>query len=294
MTRYVPGPRCVAAASVLALLTASPALADPSGYVSISGGLDNMSISGGITNQDIDGSAIQVLASGVYMFTPVLGVQGDVHLTWRSFEFDSADMDATSLDGAVHGFYRESDKFLVGGFVQFGGDRLGTDIGNLDFSRNYAGAEGQVYVDSLTLSGQLGLQQIEIEQSGLGMGMDGWFGSLEARYFLTPDFRIDGRLGVSSYDFDLAQTTFTTLSIGVGAEYKLENLPVSLFASYDLYSTSVDMPASPTFDEHRLLVGAKFAIGEDSLLDRDRNGASLRSVSAPIQPFALGGGSPPP
>ena len=134
------------------------------------------------------------------------------------------------------------------------------------------------------------MQQQEWSQSGYGLGTNGWFGSLEARYFLTPDLRIEAHVGVSSYDLDFIETvTFTTVSAGIGAEYKLENLPVSLFASYDFYSTSYDYNGgpAPTLDEHRLMVGAKFAIGEDSLLERDRNGATLKPVEVPFQfPFS--------
>ena len=65
------------------------------------------------------------------------------------------------------------------------------------------------------------------------------FGSLEARYFLTPDFRIDAHAGLSTLtDGVVPTTTATTLNLGVGAEYRLENLPVSLFATYDCFTTT--------------------------------------------------------
>jgi hypothetical protein len=278
----------LAASSAISALATSGAFADPSGNVAISGGLDNLTFSSETDSDTAEGSALQFLASGVYMFTPVLGVQGDVRAAFRTHEQGGLELNTTSLDGALHGFYREQDQFLVGAFFQFGGDQFSTDFFDVDASRNYAGAEAQVYLDNLTLYGQAGLQQYEMDQSGFGFSMNGWFGSVEARYFLTPDFRIDAHVGVSSYDLDFIEAaTFTTANVGIGAEYKLENLPISLFASYDFYSTSYDFNggAAPTIDEQRLLVGVKFAIGEDSLLARDRNGATLKPVEVPYQTF---------
>lgn len=283
MIRYSLTPRRVLAASALALLSVSPALADPSGFVSIGGGIDNVSVEFGGDSESVDGSAIQLLASGVYMFTPTLGAQGDVVVNWRSHDLMGETYDSNSIDGALHGFYREQDRFLVGSFFQFGGDTLSVDSFEADLSRRYAGAEGQVYLDNVTLYGQIGWQQMEQDAFGTSITADGWFGTFEARYFLTPDLRIDGHVGIATWEqtfpFDV---TLTTVNLGIGAEYKLENLPVSLFASYDYYTTSYDQTPSPTVDRHRFLVGAKIAIGEDSLLDRDRSGASLKPVEAPF------------
>jgi len=280
----------LAASAAVSALATSAALADPSGFVAISGGLNNLTIDYGSGSETADGSALQFLASGVYMFTPVLGAQGDIRAAFRTYDMSGMDVETRSLDGALHGFYREQDQFLVGAFFQFGGDEFSSGLYDIDVSRNYAGAEAQVYLDNLTLYGQLGLQQQEWGQTGYSVSMNGWFGSLEARYFLTPDLKIEAHVGVSSYDLDFIETmTFTTVNAGIGAEYKLENLPVSLFASYDFYSTSYDYDggSAPTLDEQRLMVGVKFAIGEDSLLDRDRNGATLKPVEMPFQtPFS--------
>lgn len=278
----------LAASTAISALATSAALADPSGNVAISGGLDNLTFSFEGDSETAEGSALQFLASGVYMFTPVLGAQGDIRAAFRSYEQSGMELDTTSFDGALHGFYREQDQFLVGAFFQFGGDQLSSGHFEIDVSRNYAGAEAQVYLDNLTLYGQVGVQQYEMDESGSTLSMNGWFGSLEARYFLTPDLKIEAHVGVSAYDLDFIETVaFTTVSAGIGAEYKLENLPISLFASYDFYSTSYDFDGgpAPTLDEQRLMVGVKFAIGEDSLLARDRNGATLKPVDVPYQTF---------
>lgn len=267
-----------AIASFATLVAAPSALAEPSGFVSLSGAPNSWGFSYMGTEEAFDGMAVEALASGVYMFTPVLGAQGDVLLGSSTLNDDIGDITTTSIDGALHGFYREADKFLVGGFIQFGRDSVafdGVEAGEID--RAYIGGEAQVFVENLTLYGQAGMQQYQ-SNGGLDFGMDGWFGSLEARYFLTPDLRIEARVGLSTLDLGLLDISATTLTAGVGAEYRFDTLPVSVFARYDFAQTSYDFDPSPAIDSHRVTVGARFGIGEDSLLDRDRNGASLKPV----------------
>ncbi|RYE47454.1 MAG: hypothetical protein EOP24_11380 [Hyphomicrobiales bacterium] len=264
---------------------ATPALADPSGFISLGAGPGSQFISNGSDEDSEEGYAIRGAASGVYNFTPTLGVQGDLSFTYTSIDDDA--FARREIDGALHGFYREPDNFLVGGFVQLGRDTYlfdGDDEGSTD--RAYIGGEAQVYLDNLTLYAQGGMQQFTPDLS-FAPTFSGWFGQLEARYFLTPDFRIEAHVGANTLDF-LGSYTVTTVNLGIGAEYKLENLPVSLFAAYDYRNSTIDDPDAPTFGEHRLLVGAKFAIGEESLLGRDRNGASLSPVNTSL-PLTFGG-----
>lgn len=269
------------AALLVAAPFATPALGDPTGFISIGAGPAGAEFEYLGDSSSIDGFAVEALLSGVVMFTPVLGIQGDIQYTSRTLDDAGNDVTMSSFDGALHGFYREADKFLVGGFVQIGRDELSygsSDEANVD--RAYVGGEAQVYLDNLTLYGQAGMQQFESGSGSPSIGLSGWFVNGEARYFLTPNLRIEARAGFSTLDIDIASMTFDTASVGVGIEYKFDSLPVSLFAKYDYTTTSVDVTPSPTQSDHRFLVGARFALGEDSLLDRDRNGASLR----PVQP----------
>lgn len=281
------------AALLLAAPFATPALADPSGFVSIGAGPAGAETEFMGSSNAIDGFAVEALASGVYMFTPVLGVQGDVRYTSRTFEDVGGDMTTSSVDGALHGFYRESDQFLVGGFVQIGRDSLedgSFTAGTTD--RSYIGGEAQVFLGNATLYAQAGMQQFDVGSGMMSVGLSGWFGTVEARYFLTPDLRIEAHAGFNTLEFDIIAIALNTATIGVGAEYKFESLPISLFAKYDYTTTSFnDDGGSPTMSDHRFLVGARFAIGEDTLLDRDRNGASLRPVQSHL--VLSNFGSPP-
>jgi hypothetical protein len=269
-----------ATASMATLANAGTAHADPSGFVSVGAGFLQKVYDSGMSTFTEDGYAAEGRASGVYQFTPVLGAQGDVVLALDHLETDFSAFDRSSIDIALHGFYRDPERFLVGTFAQFGRDTL--DYGGLmstSWDRTYLGGEAQVFVQSLTLYAQGGMQKVApVDISG--PEVDGLFGSLEARYFLTPDFRIDAHAGLSTLTYDIGPGwTATTLNLGVGAEYRLENLPVSLFAKYDCFTTTFsDAPAGYSMDDHRFMIGAKFGIGEDSLLDRDRNGSSLKPV----------------
>jgi hypothetical protein len=292
------------AALLFAAPFATPALADPTGFISIGAGPSEIEIDNSSSSDtfNLDGYALEALLSGSIMLTPVLGIQGDVRFTSRTLEESGNDITTNSFDGALHGFYRESDKFLVGGFVQIGRDDVSynsTSEGKID--RAYVGGEAQVYLDNLTLYGQAGMQQLDFGGgSSMSIGLNGWFANAEVRYFLTPNLRIEARAGFSTLDFEILSATFDTVTIGAGVEYKLDSLPLSLFAKYDYSTTSAEamMSSDATIGSHRFLVGARFALGEDSLLDRDRNGASLRPVQADngfLDTFGgFGGGSPPP
>ncbi len=92
----------LAASTALVTLATSATLADPSGYVGISGGLDNLNISYGGDSETADGSQpCSSSPAASTMFTPVLGVQGDIRAAFRTYEQDEFEIDDTSLDGAV-------------------------------------------------------------------------------------------------------------------------------------------------------------------------------------------------
>ena len=218
-------------------------------------GPDHLVSDYGFGEYSMDGYTVQGRASGFYDVTPVLGVQGDVLLTYDNIDNGSGDTERRAIDLALHGFYREADKFLVGTFVQLGRDGLYYNGNHLvDADRAYLGAEAQAYIDNLTLYVQGGLQQMSYDQSN-APSFDGWFGSVEARYFLTPDFRIDAHAGLSTLSDDNYGYEFKTSNIGFGAEYKFEDRPMSLFAKYDFINSKYDSPGRDgSLDQHRILV----------------------------------------
>lgn len=238
------------------------------------------------------GKAAEMLASGSYDFTPNLGVQGDVRYEFGNFDTDTAgytsfNYDAHLFDAALHLFYRENDRFLVGGFVQLG--RTTRVVAGSEYvdNRYYAGGEAQAYFGNLTVYGQAG--GLGYRRDYTDFVVDGWFATVKARYFLTEDLRVDAHLGAEvEGQFDPEDQTFadaeplTTWNLGLGAEYKFQDTPFSIFAKYDFFDTAYE-DREFVRDRHRLLIGVKVQFDNDTLLDRDRSGPPLD----PVEPHTV-------
>lgn len=280
----------LAAATTAALILATaPALAASNtptiadGFVSIAGGGASLTDD---FSDSAQGLSVEGAASAEYNFSANLGFQGDLVLRSQdvtAFGFTNTDR---SLDAAVHAFYRQQDQYLLGGFAQFGVNNLldGEEFGE-DFDRYYAGAEGQLFFGDATLYGQAGFQQWR-DSAGDGSAANGWFANLEARYFLTPDFKIDAHVGGDQLRFgdDADDEEIDTWRAGVGAEYKLADAPFSIFAKYDFTHQQTQFSSSSGTNDNRILFGVKFNFGVDTLEQRDRTGASLKPVEA-TDPF---------
>ena len=238
------------------------------------------------------GKAAEVLASGSYDFTPTLGVQGDLRYEYGSFEpddpsFTSFTYDAQIFDAALHLFYREKDRFLIGGFAQVGKTTRAERVGEYVDNRYYGGGEAQGYFGNLTVYGQAG--GLAYRRDYTNYIVDGWFATLKARYFLTEDFRVDAHLGVEvEGQFDPEDQTYfdanlrTTWNFGLGAEYKFQDTPFSIFAKYDFFDTAYE-DREFVRDRQRLLVGVRVQFDDGTLLDRDRSGPPLD----PVEPHAV-------
>lgn len=281
------------ASTILSGLGISTALADPDFVAEFGAGPGNWTITDNGDDENevdsIDNVHLRGVASGQLSFDNGFGVQGDVLFRQMALEIQGYDVEQASLDGVLHLFYRDPEHFLLGGLVQLGQDSAtfdGEDSG-LDLHRALLAAEGQAFFDQFTLYGQLGLQNTSAD----GMSADGWFVTGEVRYFLTPNFKVEAHAAYDSLTIDAGSTPqeLKTFSMGLGAEYRFEDLPVSVFARYDLASTEVN-GGTASIDSHRALVGLKFSFGEETLQSRDRNGASLKPVEfGSIGNFFVGG-----
>lgn len=218
-------------------------------------------------------------ASVAYGFTPELGIQGDVLLSYEPLKFNTSDstLTATAADLALHAYYR-NDNFLVGGIVQLGRTSTQFNENNPNINdRRYLGIEGQLYLGNFTLYGQAGAKDLKTEDRNFS----GYFGKLEGRYFLTPDFRIEAHLGIGTLDLpELDDWVTTTVNVGLGAEYKFANMPLSIFADYDYYRGDFERSDDIVGERHRAVIGIRFQIEDETLMDRDRSGPSLE----PIEP----------
>lgn len=213
--------------------------------------------------------------SASYQFAPGLGVQGDAVIQHQELESFGTSTTVLRLDGAAHVYYRTED-VLLGTFAQIGEIEYTSESYNAATRFGYLGIEGQVYLDNLTLYAQVGLTGLENEYTE----GNGWFGTIEARYFLTPDFMVSASAGLVQYDLDYGMDfsdTTTNAVFGAGAEFKLPDLPLSLTVKAD-YVASRTANFGDAARSTRVMLGIKFGIGEDTLLDRDRGGVTLKPV----------------
>lgn len=250
-----------------------PSIAD--GFVSIAVG--GKSIADSFDSDTASGVSLEGAASGEYNFSANLGFQGDLVLKSQGFS-DSEFSEDRNVETAIHAFYR-NDQYLVGGFGQYGNDSLTIDgFGEgLSIDHFYGGVEGQAFFGNATIYAQAGAKEFRFE----GENIDGWFGTLEARYFLDPNFKIEAHVGGDTFgggDDFLKDDMMTTVHVGIGTEYRLPQSPISLFAKYDYSQHTFAEPGAAVLSDNRVLVGAKFNFDTPTLIQRDRSGASLKPV----------------
>ena len=283
-----------AAVSTLALVSTA-AHADTTkfdAYVGAAVGFDSNQISdtegsprGGVTF-DVRGS-VAVPIKGTN-----LGVQGDVEYSnteianFGNWGYGNAHFGQETV--ALHGFTR-TDKGLVGVIFQTTKQDAQDQyyFGNSD-RRNYFGAEGQLYLNKVTLSGQA----TYFIAGGSPLVSDGYTYTLDshgfdlaasAKYFVTPNTSLAAEAAFESaaYNYESVDTyTHNSWLAGFKAEHRLASTPVS-YSLEATYREGKYLNDNTTRDHDlRVLVGVKFNFGSKTLLQRDRNGASLETVKS--------------
>jgi len=202
--------------------------------------------------------------------TPSIGVQGDVVLRhetidrWGDDSFNGGDL-------ALHLYYSDPEIFALGVFGQVGRDASSL---NYIWDRVHLGVEAQLYLGDLTLYGQAG--RIQLQRPRDTTPFVGWFASGEVAYYITPDFKVEAHGGVTRtqlfyYDSD-------ALNVGLGAEYKFEDTPFSIFGSYDYFRSHFTTDLNTFMVQQRVQFGVKFNLDDGTLKDNDRNGIRLAPV----------------
>lgn len=262
MKRILLGATCAVA------LSAGAAVAEPNGYV---GGAWSQ------TNIEVMGSEADINSwSGEGKFVmPVggLGLQLDGNIA--SYDFEELGLDDVTVFSPTAHLFARSDAGLIGGFA---GWQHAEDV---DFWG--VGAEAEAYLDRFTVGGSLGWGTIDDADT------DVLSGTAQARVFVTDNLRLDGGLGLMKLDAGGSDTDLWSAS--VGGEWKLDNAPVSFTASYEHSELDdFDLDADTFRLGVRLNFGSGAAVGGsslmatgmsggDTLINRDRSGPSLGSVS---------------
>lgn len=233
------------AVAALALMAAAPAHA-ASGYVGAA--YQRAEVDTGLPGDDeVDGFGVE--AAAAFSASQNLGFDADIAYA------DSDDSDSTT-GGAAH-LYAKGTGYKFGGFVGL------ADAGDTVWS---VGVEGQRNYGQFTLAGAVGYASAD------DTDVDAWGADVEGRFFLSDNFRLDGKIGYASLEG--AGGDDDALSGGVGAEFQLANAPVSFRAGYS--HTELD---TADISSDAFTVGLRYNWG-GSLKDRDENGPSFAGLSS--------------
>ncbi len=271
-------------AAVAALLSVAPAFAQPmssfgpqpapvSGYLELYGTSTNDAYWSDYNPWPGFGGAARATWWMDSRYSLQLDLQGVGQ--WNSYPGYEMYYTYWNVQSFAHANMRGKD-FLLG---VFGGFNYGTDYDMFyGMVSGAAGIEGQWYMGNLTLNGQVGAHQVfrdYCDCKGSATFING-----EARWFLTPNTKVSLNVGRTSGDVWNSGDTYTMTNWGIEGEQKLGATPFSIFARYD--SLHYSYTGDPGYTATTFKGGIRMAIGERSLLDRDRNGSSLKVDLTPI------------
>lgn len=208
---------------------------------------------------------VEVDAGGISGDDNLLGVDGAVAFPAGSgmlFQLDGAFLSADEADvetllGSAH-FGVRNDTWAAGGYVGLTDNDADNGV--------FYGGEFVYYMPQLSLSAGVGAGSFDDSDTDL-FGVSG-----EGRYFVSDNFRIDGRLGILNIDDGVAEDD--GFQYGVGAEWKPDSFPVSFFAGAD-FANFDDSDVDITM----LQIGVRFDFGNGTLKARDRNGPAFKALS---------------
>lgn len=181
--------------------------------------------------------------------------------------------------GAVHAYWRDPSAYALGGFgtiTGYGGDGIGGE----NIYNFTVGPEAQVYMGNVTLYGQVYYGQLRA--NGSSEHIDDWGGRGVVRYFARDNLRFDAELGFSSVS--ISGEHLDTVTGALQAMYRFSGSPFSVFGRYQLDHESA---GGLSENIHKYVIGLRASFGSDTLLDEDRNGATMDTYRPNfILPFA--------
>jgi hypothetical protein len=285
----------VALASVAHAADMQPVLKAPAavdqqatGYVEVYTGWASTKFDVGSGSERFDGWALGGAGRGNYWFSPGMSVQVDAQAEGTSYDDKNGGHFSTQsyLVGG-HWSWRNPQQSLYGvfgGIGDAGGQRHGV-----------IGAEAQWYWNQFTLYGQGGYDSTLGTVSELGNvdSVNAWFIRGAGRYFINPNFLIEGTVMYANGSIDAIRgqsLDFQTWTWGVKGEWRLATAPFSVFAKYQGSDTKYDDINLKVTDQ-RVLFGLKLHMGDRTLQQTDRTGATLDIVSPlanPTSPLMFG------
>jgi len=180
-----------------------------------------------------------------------------------------------SLNLTGHASWRNPSSHLIGGFVTLSHM---VDDGYIAMGSIAGGIEGQMYLGNLTLYGLAGwAHQLWGTYGGScstcdpSYRMSVGFARGAARFFIGDNTKIEAGIGVISGDIEGSNYDVTALTWDAEIEHKFDMSPLSIFLAGSGHTTS----DTDFGDTQRIMAGAKIHLGQDTLLQQDRYGATL-------------------
>jgi hypothetical protein len=216
---------------------------------------------------------------GNYNFGTGLGLQFDV----EDQGIGQNGYTHTVSGGGVHLYERDAN-YLWGGFVS---------LGDLGGSRAVTtGVEGKAFIDNVTLYSQ-------VSWTGGAQGYflrnheDSWQLHTEATYFLNDNLSFSAGLGGAINEYSYYNNDYsghaTLVHWNLGAEYLLQDLPLSVFATYqgsyqvqkyfDNYGGGNSYFGGDNNRGNAIMIGVRFYFGQNSLIANDHDGAGLKDYN---------------
>jgi hypothetical protein len=286
----------------------APAAVDQqaTGYVEVYTGWARTTATDDGVSTRFNGWALGGAGRGNYWVSRDMSVQVDAQAEGTSYDFPGGGhLSSHSYLVGGHWSWRNPQQYLFGVFGGVG------DAGGGFFNaqrHGVIGAEAQWYWNQFTLYGQVGYDST---LGTVGDGLDSfnaWFIRGTGRYFINPNFLIEGTVMYANGNVDFTccdpSNGFQTWTWGVKGEWRFATAPFSVFAKYQGSETKYDNGAFEAFNakvtDHRVLLGLKLHMGDRTLQQTDRAGATLDIMSPlanPISPlmvppFAAFAGSP--
>jgi hypothetical protein len=239
-----------------------------------------------------NGWALGGAGRGNYWISRDMSVQVDAQAEGTSYDSRFGDFSTHSYLVGGHWSWRNPQQHLFG---LFGG--IGDAGGGFGSSQRTGliGAEAQWYWHQITLYGQVGYDTT-LTSNG-SSDTNAWFIRGTGRYFINPNFMLEGTVMYAngSIDFNPGSVDFETWTWQVKAEYRLPTAPFSVYAKYQGSETSYDQFFVDKVTDHRVLLGLKLHMGDRTLQQTDRAGATLDIISPlanPTSPVMTGTANP--
>jgi len=270
------------------------------GYVEVYSGWASTRLENFGDSARLNGWALGGAGRGNYWVSRDMSLQIDAQAEGTSYDANNRLSDGrfSTHDFLIggHWSWRNPQQYLFGVFAA-----VGDAGGGIAPAQRHGliGGEAQWYWNQFTLYAQGGYDTtLGTIDSGID-SINAWFIRGTGRYFINPNFLIEGSVMYTNgnVDFnsgDVSSLGFQTWTWGVKGEWRFATAPFSVFAKYQGSETTYDNVSHFLRDakvtDNRVLLGLKLHMGDRTLQQTDRAGATLDIVSPlanPTSPLML-------